>query len=257
MARLGDTLRERRMQLGVSLDQAEAGTRIRARMLEALENGDYTALPDPGYVRGYISSYARYLELDPLPLHAMYRSESGTGRPKHIELPSADVAVARTGEQHEVPWRAALAVVAIVAVVSLVAWGVVRFMRGPETPPPVPLTPTEETSTPSGEATTPIETPTETETPSSEQETTSETEVAPFTLEVTIADNGASWLEITVDGRSAYVGKLTGGQSKQFEVAESASIVVGKPEDVTITRDGVPVAIKGTRVNLEAESADR
>lgn len=252
MAYLGDTLRERRTQLGVTLEQAEAATRIRVRMLQALESGDYSALPDPGYVRGYISSYARYLELDPLPLHAMYKAESGTGRVKHIELPHADEAVARTGEQHAVPWRAALGVFAVIAVASLIIWGVLRLNRAPETPPPVPVTPTEQTSTtPPVEETAPVEvTPTE-------PATQNATEAQPFTLLVEVRQNGASWLEITVDDKSAYVGTLTGGQSKQFEVADSASIVVGKPEDVTITRDGKPVAIKNSKVTLEAQPEEQ
>jgi cytoskeletal protein RodZ len=34
-----------------SLADAEADTRIRARLLEALEKGNYEALPSPAYVR--------------------------------------------------------------------------------------------------------------------------------------------------------------------------------------------------------------
>ena len=74
MGQLGDTLRERRMSLGISLETAENDTKIRGRLLKALEDGEYARLPNPGYVRGYVSSYARYLELDPVPLLAMHRA---------------------------------------------------------------------------------------------------------------------------------------------------------------------------------------
>ena len=38
--------------------------RFRLRVPEVIALGNYDRLPNPGYVRGYISSYARYLELD-------------------------------------------------------------------------------------------------------------------------------------------------------------------------------------------------
>ena len=52
MGQLGDTLRERRMSLGISLETAEDDTKIRARLLKWLEEGEYDRLPNPGYVRG-------------------------------------------------------------------------------------------------------------------------------------------------------------------------------------------------------------
>ena len=55
-------------------------------------------------------------------------------------------------------------------------------------------------------------------------------EQQPFTLTVTVAADGASWLRVTVDGKTAYEGVLTGGQSKEFEVTEKAKIRIGKPE---------------------------
>ena len=114
MGQLGDTLRERRTTLGISLEQAEESTRIRGKLLAALEAGDYARLPNPGYVRGYVSSYAKFLELDPVPLLAMYRSETGAGRYHDINLVD-DEAVAPRGEQHAVPWKAGLIAVLVVA----------------------------------------------------------------------------------------------------------------------------------------------
>ena len=137
---LGETLKERRKQLGISLPQAEEQLHIRGRLLEALEEGDYEHLPNPGYVRGYISTYARYLELDPQPLLNMYHAETGHGRFHRIELP--EQAVKPRHEQHALPWRAALAVVAVIALASLAVWGVMTVISGPEGPPPIAPEPT-------------------------------------------------------------------------------------------------------------------
>jgi cytoskeletal protein RodZ len=65
MGALGDSLRQARLDRGVSLADAEEETRIRRRYLESLENEDFSTLPAQVYTRGYIRTYARYLGLDP------------------------------------------------------------------------------------------------------------------------------------------------------------------------------------------------
>lgn len=232
MGQLGDTLKERRSALGISLEQAEDGTKIRAKLLDALETGTYDKLPNPGYVRGYISSYARYLELDTVPLLAMYRAETGAGRFHDINLP--DEAVAPRGQQHAVPWKAAVAVVAAIAVLSLGIWAITRLSRGPATPPPIPSIEATTTDATGGSKTTTSATST------AGSETTSKPAATytPFTVKITVSHNGASWIKATIDGLSAYEGSLTGGQSKEFEVTRTAVIKVGKPSEVTVYRDG-------------------
>lgn len=270
MGKLGDTLRERRASLGISLEQAETHTKMRTRLLEALESGEYDRLPDPGYVRGYISSYARYLELDPLPLLAMYKAETGATRMGRLDLPQIETAVAPTGEQHALPVKPAIVVVSVIAVLSLAIWGVTQAFDGPEPTPPVPLAPTE-TVDASQEAPVIDAAATETtktavpstdegaQTEPTESAETAQGEVAPFTLKVSVAADGASWLRITVDGKTAYEGTLAGGQSKTFEVTDEAVVRVGKPEAVTITKDGEEVEITNNgdvpTVNIKAEPA--
>jgi len=223
MGQLGDTLRDRRISLGITLDAAEEHTKIRGKLLEALENGDYARLPNPGYVQGYVSSYARYLELDPVPLLAMYRSETGAGGRRHqINVP--DEAVAPRGEQHAVPWRAALIAVAVIAGIALVVWIVLTATRKPATLPPVPSTATQQSGT------------------SPAAPGVSTTLVAPSTIKVTVSPNGASTLKVTLDGKPDYNGTLTGGQSREFTVTDTIILKIGKPTAVSITKDGKPVA---------------
>jgi len=234
MSSLGETLQQRRRDLGLSIEQVEAATRIRSRLIRALENGEYDVLPDPGYVRGYISSYARLLQLDPLPLLNIYKAESGARRPD-LDLPQVAEAVARTGEQHAVPARSAVILVALVAVVSLLVWGGTRLVKGPEEtlPEPAPV------GGSAGEQVT-GEDPSGTD---DEDGLPQETALEPFTLQVSIDPDAASWLRVTVDGQKAYEGVLAGGQSKKFEVSEDASVRIGKPSAVTVLRDGEEVRI--------------
>jgi cytoskeletal protein RodZ len=219
MGQLGDTLRERRASLGISIETAEQDTKIRARLLEALEAGDYDKLPNAGYVRGYVSSYARYLELDPVPLLAMHRAETGAGRYHEINLGDQQP-VARRNEQHAVPWQVALIAFGVVALLALAGWVTYRAVRGPSTPPPIPTT--------AGATTSP-------------QAHQTQAAAAPFTLTVSVSKNGASAVKVTVDGGVAYNGTLAGGQSKTFTVTDTAVITIGKPSQVSVSRDGKKV----------------
>jgi cytoskeleton protein RodZ len=241
MSQLGETLRERRVALGITLDQAEEHTKIRGKLLAALEAGDWARLPNPGYVRGYISSYARYLELDTVPLLAMYRAETGAGRFHEIALP--DTQVATRGEQHAVPWRVGVIIVVVLALLSIGIWAILRLQRGPEKTPPIPATTTAETSGAS-----PAAEDTAATSPGADPSTKQPSKYTPFTVKVKVAATGASWVDATVDGKSAYAGSLTGGRSKSFEVTRKAVIKIGRPSVVTVTRDGAKVDIPNDAV---------
>ena len=68
MGQIGNTLREARLAIGLSLTDAQKATKIRARYLEALEQERFRMLPAPAYARGFLRSYAELLGLDPDPL---------------------------------------------------------------------------------------------------------------------------------------------------------------------------------------------
>src|SRR5579872_4481844 len=61
---LGSELREARLSRDLTLDQVERQIRIRAKFLEALEQGNNTALPSEVQARGFLRNYARFLGMD-------------------------------------------------------------------------------------------------------------------------------------------------------------------------------------------------
>lgn len=63
--RLGDVMRGERATLGKSLLDVQRELKIKATYIAAIENADPTAFETPGFVAGYVRSYARYLGLDP------------------------------------------------------------------------------------------------------------------------------------------------------------------------------------------------
>lgn len=74
MDEIGQILREARENKGLSLDDVQASIRINTRYLQALEAGEYDALPTPVHVRGFLRNYARHLGLDPQPLLDRYNN---------------------------------------------------------------------------------------------------------------------------------------------------------------------------------------
>lgn len=63
--RLGDIMRGERATLGKSLLDVQRELKIKASYIAAIENSDPSAFETPGFVAGYVRSYARYLGLDP------------------------------------------------------------------------------------------------------------------------------------------------------------------------------------------------
>jgi cytoskeleton protein RodZ len=74
MPSIGDTLREARMRQRLDIADVEARTKIRAKYLRALENGEFGMLPGPTFVKTFLRSYAEVLGLDPHRLVEQYRA---------------------------------------------------------------------------------------------------------------------------------------------------------------------------------------
>lgn len=64
-ARFGEMLLSRRRELGMSIQQVANVIKIRPQIIEFFEMGDFASMPPRGYAQGMISSYARYLGLNP------------------------------------------------------------------------------------------------------------------------------------------------------------------------------------------------
>lgn len=64
MFEIGNTLREARLRKGLGILECEDQTKIRAKYLRALEDEEFDALPSGTYVRGFLRTYAEFLDLD-------------------------------------------------------------------------------------------------------------------------------------------------------------------------------------------------
>lgn len=75
--RLGDIMRGERATLGKSLLDVQRELKIKATYIAAVENADPTVFETPGFIAGYVRSYARFLGLDPEWAFERFCAESG------------------------------------------------------------------------------------------------------------------------------------------------------------------------------------
>jgi hypothetical protein len=71
----GTKLASERIRRGLTLEQVSSTLRIRPAILESLETGDFYHMPLKGHARNMVSSYARYLGLDPIDLTEQFLKE--------------------------------------------------------------------------------------------------------------------------------------------------------------------------------------
>ncbi|MBK5933216.1 helix-turn-helix domain-containing protein [Rhodovulum imhoffii] len=74
-------MRGERATLGKSLLDVQRELKIKAAYIAAIENLDVSAFETPGFIAGYVRSYARYLGLDPDLTYRRFCEEGGLPRP--------------------------------------------------------------------------------------------------------------------------------------------------------------------------------
>lgn len=131
---LGETLRQARLDKGVSLADAARETRIRRSYLEALESEDVAALPPPVYTRGFLRSYAEYLGLNAQAMVDLYQPTT-----RREPSPPLRPAVPRVAIPRQLPLRPMLIGLGVLAFLVLLvfAWSwyqdVQRSLRDQDT----------------------------------------------------------------------------------------------------------------------------
>ncbi len=96
--RLGDLMRGERATLGKSLIDVQRELKIKATYIAAIENADASAFDTPGFIAGYVRSYARYLGMDPEWVWDRFCAEAGFEVPHGLSAAaSSPKPVRRTG----------------------------------------------------------------------------------------------------------------------------------------------------------------
>ena len=156
MQTIGERLEEARKRKGISVREAAETTKIRSDYLQKFEANSFDVNLPPLYIRGFLSAYARYLELDPQrivsDLNTILNSEGKAGRRDNREVygrvdfgdntdseGKANTPASRSSQEQALLLKFGLlgggAIVAIIAIILLIK---VLFPSAPVkiTPPP-------------------------------------------------------------------------------------------------------------------------
>jgi len=281
MAEFGELLRHARAYKGVSLREAERATKINRHHLAALEREEFEDLPPLIYARGLVKNYAQYLGLDPVAVLAQFEEVHGqrsggfrvVQAVKPLRVPS-----------HWAPNFAIIAFMVIMAAV-IFAWvysaylgksGSSNSAAGTGSPTAVaaaasptpsgttavifpsatPAATKSATTSGTGNSSTPAPTPTATATTtatsaattatSTANESATPTQTGAHTFVVTATNQ--VWVDVSIDGTSAFSGVLEAGQTKVFS-GSTMHVSSGNANYVFVGVDGVSQGLLGTSWN--------
>ncbi|HEV2756711.1 MAG TPA: RodZ domain-containing protein [Actinomycetota bacterium] len=235
---IGGYLRAVRRRRRISIERAAEDTKIRAAFLMRMESDEFDFLA-PAYVRGFLKSYARYLQVEPEPLLEEFENRYGGGRietSQMVALQRREKAVPRERRRLN-SW----AVAGGAAAVILVILAIVGVATAPDKQEPAGTSLSVATPSPEPEPSL---------SPSAPAEPTDDPEdvVATKGIELVVdATTGDSWLEVYADGKSVplYYDTLAHGSSMTFEANDGMFIRLGYPGNVELTVNGRNVGSPG------------
>jgi len=248
---IGDTLRQARIERGLSLEEIAEKTKIRSRYLEAIEAENFGVLPGRVYVKGFLRNYAKFLEVSPEPLVALYEERYPEEQPAGTQTPP--------GKEKEIHSRGRpLAYVFLAAVLGLIIFGVYVWRAGalfPQSPEnaPVPGNPDgrevpgqvypsrEQSPAPSAPPAPPA---------SSVPPVTSPRGNNPSPPGVSLVLDvvqDSCWMRVVVDGETKFEGELTARQSRSFSGKERINVRLGNAGAVLVQVNGRNLGYLGGR----------
>ncbi len=231
---IGDRLRNAREAKGLTLEAAEALTRIRAVYLQALEDEQFDRMPGPVYARGYLRTYALALGLVPHELMEAYPAAFGAAdRPVFTPWP-AQIPIRPTtppSRLRRVMMYVGGAVLTIVLILGFIGYQQLRQFAQP-VPPSV--------SPPAAEPVRPPAPPTPASTPPQTKPTVVP---APQTaskggVELTVAARGTCWLYVVADGVEVFQGLVQAGDTPAWRAQQRLTIRIGNMDVVALRVNG-------------------
>ena len=237
---IGSRLRSARRQRRVSIERAAEETKIRSDFLMRMESDDFDFLA-PAYVRGFLRSYARFLEVDSAPLTDELERRHGSLKADTSSIAAIERRVRKAPKQRKASGNWSIA--AVLAASALLFLGVLGLLQGePPTdePPGVSRNPgsssgqdgssKESSPTPRAE---PKPSPTETL-----------AAVDGVNLEIDTV-HGECWIDVTSDGASVFSGTIPVGESRSFKATDKMTVVLGLPSSVELTVNGRNLGVPG------------
>jgi len=234
---VGTQLREARSGRKLTIAEVSHATKIQPWVLEALETDRLQELMSPIYVKGFLTTYAKFLRLAPETLLAQFTWTQDQEPPPRAAAPPALPPMTI-----RIPWPLLRRVGAVALGGALVAGIVIvnplrwlpkislPTLRMPKLASITPVPSNAKTVTPSSPAPQPPPTP-----------PASATGRAVHALELEIVAHRATWVRVRADGKLLAQQRLPRGAQERWTAKKRLELVVAHPSQVTLTLNGQPI----------------
>ncbi|HET6947422.1 MAG TPA: RodZ domain-containing protein [bacterium] len=258
MPSIGDSLRQRREQLGLTLEEAERVTRIRSQYLEALERDDLDAIPSPVQARGFLKNYSDYLGLRTEEVLRQYTEQKGAAR-KTIPLlrtqPRRDgAAPPRPIRRRWFSMDLVVAAVISLGILALLVWGAGRLMaslreRTEQAQESSGFLIATTTASPTASATAiPDEPVPAAAIETSEPSPTSTLPPLPLPsgrVTLRLIAQQRTWIRVLIDGRQQFQGRLLAGDVLDYAADRLIEVSTGNGAAVRVLWNGQDTGLMG------------
>ncbi|OON71694.1 helix-turn-helix domain-containing protein [Streptomyces tsukubensis] len=231
---IGQALQRARADAGLSVDDVSTSTRVRAPIVQAIEQDDFTRCGGTVYARGHIRTLARAVGVDPEPLIERFNAEHGGAAAPTPTAPLFEAERIRP-ERRRPNWTAAM-VAAIVAVVGFVGFTLFDGEDDKSASGQVAEgTPASDTPTPGASPGTGKTAPAK---PDPSESAIAAAPADRVTVEIS-APKGRSWISAKDhNGRTLYDGVLERGQSKTFTDKKQVDLILGDAGSIKLAVNG-------------------
>lgn len=236
---IGSLLRQAREQRGLSLADVEEQTKIRSKYLEALENENFDKLPGQVYVRGFLKTYARFLDLDANDLLARYDNAFVGMVANEINLEDTQPEAKSRFIGHR--WAAGAVVVAL-ALMLMVGVSLLRGDHDQATPGGQLTGQDHRQGT--GEGVQPGEVPDDDSQNGTEQPEPVPPTPTGLSLSLDVRERDC-WMQVVVDGIPAFEGNVQAGNTKNFQGERTIKVWVGNAGAVHVNLNGESLGYLG------------
>jgi cytoskeletal protein RodZ len=233
---VGELLRKKREESGRDLKEIAETLKIRLDYLKAIEEGDLKKLPAEVYLKGYLTEYAKILDVDHEMIMETYHKEAAS--PPASSEQVQEILPIRQKRRPLGYLLIAGSVIALIVVIAMVR------SPGEEKKTGVPTTAMMEASLTEKETTMGTSQPGNTPVPEAAEDTVTGTPLTPppapenqhYNLEIIASDT--TWLFITIDSSDSEEMLLSPGESVTRHALSSFALKIGNAGGIRLLLNG-------------------
>lgn len=234
---IGEALQNARVEQGRTVEEAARATRVRSDYIHALEDEEFTIFGGDVYAKGFIQSYARYLNLDPEPLLDAYRRYV-----QHDEYDPRKIATRPVAQPSRAPLPGWVLWAGIGLAVLIIAVAAANLLGG-RTPEPA----AGPTAPPSAASPSPRPSPSPSPSPTPTMDG----------VNVLVLVEESCWIQASVDGQRVEAGRVyEPGETLPLEGTDQVEVTFGNAGGVRIEHNGRDLGPPGARGSVVTATYD-